>query len=327
MNPAFEIFADGKDITANLNDRLIELRVVTTSDKNSDYVEILLDDRDAKLALPTSGMWLEVRLGYGPKEKLASMGRFIHDDHDIELNPRRLAIRAKAADFTANSTLKSPKTRSFDEIGLCDLVNQIASEHEYAGACAPDFAGITIAHIDQTAESDLNLLRRLARQHGATFKAAGQHLLFLPTGKGKSAATQRTLPSVTIQPGDITRGRVNRKDRTKYRSVTAKYRDIDQAKTVTVRVGEGEPTFEIRDPRPNRDQALADAESRYKTLQRKSGSLSITLPGNPILMAEGRIIMKGWRDGVDGNWSITRVTHVISGNGGYRCDVTAEPVV
>lgn len=326
MQPKFKIIADATDVTAKISDRLIELRIVTTSDKSSDYVEIMLDDREGKLALPSSGMWLDVSIGYADKPP-TSMGRFIHDDHDIELNPRRLAIRAKAADFTANSALKAPKTRSFDDIGLCDLVNQIASEHDYTGACAPDFADITIAHIDQTAESDLNLLRRIARQHGATFKAAGQHLLFLPTGKGKSAATQRTLPSVTIRPGDITRGRVNRKDRTKYRSVTAKYRDIDQGKTITVRVGEGDPTFEIRDPRPNRDQALADAESRYKTLQRKSGSLSLTLPGNPILMAEGRVVMKGWRDGVDGDWSITRVTHVISGNGGYRCDVTAEPVV
>lgn len=327
MTPTFTIQADSKDITAKIKDRLIQLRIVTTADDTSDYVEIELDDRDGKLALPKPGMKLEVWIGYKEDKQEKYMGLFVHDDHELNLKPQEMVIRAKASDFTAESSLKSPKTRSFDDITLCELVNQIAAEHKYTGRCSPDLADITLEHIDQTAESDLNLLRRLSKQHGATFKAAGYNLLFMPAGEGKSAKSKKDLPATTIQPGEITRGRILRKGRPQYSSVTAKYRDVEQGKTVTVRAGEGDPTFEIRELRPNREQALADAEAQYKRLKRESGALTLTLPGDPSLIAEGRIIMQDWRPGVDGTWTITRASHTLTKRGGYRCDISAEPVI
>jgi uncharacterized protein len=39
---------------------------------------------------------------------------------------------------------------------------------------AESLAGIHVTHLDQTEESDLHLLTRLAREHGALAKAGGR---------------------------------------------------------------------------------------------------------------------------------------------------------
>ena len=53
MTPTFRIVADGADITALINDRLLSLR---TSDKlgmESDDFELRIDDRDSAVSLPS----------------------------------------------------------------------------------------------------------------------------------------------------------------------------------------------------------------------------------------------------------------------------------
>ena len=55
MKPTFRIVADGADITALINDRLLSLR---TSDKlgmESDDFELRIDDHDSAVSLPSRG--------------------------------------------------------------------------------------------------------------------------------------------------------------------------------------------------------------------------------------------------------------------------------
>jgi len=41
------------------------------------------------------------------------------------------------------------------------------------------------------------------------------------------------------------------------------------------------------------------------------------------MAAEGKLTITGVRDGVNGDWTLTRVTHTIDGSG-YRCSAEAE---
>ncbi len=132
------------------------------------------------------------------------MGLFFHSESEIQLAPRRLTVRATAADFRRRSSLKARKRRSWDNVSLGDLVRSIAAEHDYTGRVHPSLAGVIIPHIDQTAESDLHLLRRLARQYDATTKAAGGRLIFQPRGIGRSAGGDQPLKTIAyIERGEI----------------------------------------------------------------------------------------------------------------------------
>jgi len=321
MTPDFKIIADSQDITAKVRDRLIELRVTDEAGQSSDAVTIALDDRDSVIALPRKGASLEVSLGY-LGTGVAALGKFTVDETALSGPPDTMTIRGRAADLRAG--LKSPRTRSWDQVTVGDMVAVIAAGHGYSPAVSPDLAAIQLGHLDQTEESDLHLLTRLAARYGAVAKPAGGRLLFVPAGEAKSA-TGKSLPSVALSRGDFSRWDVTLADRGRYGSVTAHWHDVTgtgQPQPVTV--GEGEPVYTLRGTYRDEAEARAAARAKYEALQRGRGTITAECGGDIRLAAEGVIVVSGIRDGVDGAWSLTHVTHVYSPVVGYRCELQGE---
>jgi len=319
MIPDFLIRADSQDVTAVIRDRFMELRVTDVSGVDSDTVEIRLDDRAPAIALPRTGAKLEVYLGYR-ETGLARMGLFTVDEITLEGPPDSLAIRARAADLRQG--LKEPRTRSFDNIRIGDLVSTIAAAHGYTPQVAPDLAALSLVHLDQTEESDLNLLTRLAEDHGAVAKPMADALLFVPRGQAKSFSG-KALPVVTKGRGDLSRWNVTLAERNKYLAVEARWRDLAAAADVTIVVGSGEPVFRIRNSYPDAATALAAAKAKLAAFERGAGTLSGGCRGDISLGAEGELHLAGIRPGVDGKWTLRQVVHVI-GDGGYSCEFEGE---
>ena len=112
--PAFEVMADEVDVTGLVRDHLVDLRLTITSDRTSDTLELQLSDSDNRLAVPTAERELRLSLGYDG-ETLVPMGIYFHSESEIELAPRRLTVRATAADFRRRSTLKAPRRQAWDD--------------------------------------------------------------------------------------------------------------------------------------------------------------------------------------------------------------------
>ena len=330
MIPDFSVTASDVDVSDRIRAFLVELRVVESIDRASDQMELALSDSAGELAVPRSGRELKVSMGY--RGRLSPMGTFAHTETEIDLVPRVVRIRGTAADFKSSSAIKAPKTRAWDEVTVGEVVEQIAGEHGLEAAVSSSLASEAIAHIDQTAESDLHLLRRLATHYGATAKVAGGRLIFVLSGQqAPESASGETMPDVRIvaPPADrkalrTVSGRVTRSDKSRYGAVRASYYDVGAAMLEHVSVGAGQPVFELRDPRPDRAQATADAEAKLARLTRQTRALSIDLPGDPDLSAGGRVSTEGWGEGVDDTWQVVRVEHTINGSGGYRTRVEAE---
>ena len=316
MTPAFTLDAGGTDVTDRVRRHLVELRVTLTSDSASDTLQITISDAPRALARPAAERELKVSLGYR-ETGLAPLGVYYHSETDVEFAPRRLVLRATAADFRRRSTLKAPKSRAWQDTTLGAIVTAIAAEHGYTPRVDASLAAAPLAHVDQTAEGDLHLLRRLARQYDGTVKAAGKYLVMMPHGAGRSAAGGVPLPvyRVTAGSADVASGRVSWRGRPRYGSVQASYYDLATGALEHVITGAGAPTFVLRDPYPDRAQALAAAQGRLARLARQTATLDLTLIGAPTLTAEGRIVTSGWGEGTDGAWSIERVTHALSRNG------------
>lgn len=330
--PAFEVSAGGSDVTRVVADNLVELRLSSTSDRTSDTLEIVLSDASGALAVPAAEREMKVSLGYadGP---LTPMGVFFHSESEIAFPPRRMTVTATAADFRRRSTVKAPRSRSWDNISLGDLVAKIASQHGYQGAVPAALAGIVIPHIDQTAESDLHLLRRLAKQYDATTKATGRYLIFAPRGKGQSAGTGRALPTVRFAPaardaGDrsVISARYAVKGRPRYGSVEAAYHDVEAGALVHVTAGTGDPVYVIREPLPDRAQAEAAAAARLARFTRQTAELELTVPGDPRLVSEAVLDLDQWPSAEGSRWTVLRAEHSLSKGRGYVTSVTAEPL-
>ena len=320
MTPTFRIFADTQEITDVILDRFISLSVTDEEGMQSDTAEICLDDRDSATELPPKGANLKILLGY-KEEGLVEMGLFTVDEVELMGPPDVLIIKGKSANM--RDSLKEQKTRSWDVTTIGDLVAAIAGEHGFEPRVGEFLSPIDLPHLDQTEESDLHLLTRLARQYGAISKPAGNYLLFVPKGEGKSA-TGKAISPVAINRSEASNHRVTLADRGKYQAVLANWHDTVTGKRISVKVGDEKPVFTLRHVYSDATAAGIAAQAKLDKLKRGLGTLSLTLQhGNSKLAAGAKLTLSGFRNGVDGDWVATRVNHNLSG-GGYSSRVDAE---
>ena len=148
MTPAYRIQVEGQgDVTAQIRERLLSLRVRDEEGYQSDAVEIRLDDRGGEMELPRRGVALEVELGYEASGRVR-MGRYVVDEVELSGPPETLTVRATAADMRTGA--KQRKTRSWDEVTIADLVTTIARDHDLDPRVERGLARIVLPHVDQT---------------------------------------------------------------------------------------------------------------------------------------------------------------------------------
>lgn len=320
MTPDFRLLADRRASTAALRERFLALTLTDEAGRDSDTLAVRLDDRDGALALPRRGVTLDVALGYR-EQGLTAMGVFTVDEVEVAGPPATLTIRAKAANM--RSALKAHKTRAWDQTTLGDLVGAIAAEHGLKPRVAAAWRAVRLPHLDQTEESDLHFLTRLARDYDAIAKPAGGALLFVPRGQARSASGQ-AMPVLTVARGQVSEYRVTWADRAAYSSVQAAWHDTATGERRIERAGGGEPAYALRQPYPNAQAAQAAARAHLRTLNRATGTARLTLqPGLPTLRAEAKLTLADFRSGMNGDWTVSRVTHQL-GQTGYATRVEAE---
>ena len=100
--------------------------------------------------------------------------------------------------------------------------------------------------------------------------------------------------------------------------------EVQTATTAEVSVGAGEPEKRLAQTYANEALALANAQVEYKRAQRNEQRLELNVVGNPHLIAGGPIQVSGFREGINGQWLINRVEHVISKNGGYSSNLNCQ---
>lgn len=342
MKPAFRITSSGNDITAQLADRLLALRVQDEAGQKSDTLEITLDDRGQALPLPEEKTQLKVWMGYNhdgnsPQE----MGTYVIDEVEITSPPATVKIRAKAMEISGK--FKEPKTRSWHEQTIGQIAGQIAGEHGLTPQVHPTYQNRLIDHIDQTEESDAHFLTRLANLHGATSKPAEGMLIFIPQGAGISATGQQLEPAL-LDRQECRDYRATVKDRGAYSKVVTKYTDKETGteKTAAAPVPAAGGGFNFlaalfglsgtasstsgtvyKDRRlfATREEALDAATAKGAQLASGVVTIDLTCDGRPDIFAERPITLSGFRDPLNATWVIQSVAHHYSGKG-YSTKIT-----
>lgn len=328
MRPAYTLTADGQDVTRRIEPRLMRLRIEDGAGLTADTLELVVDDADHAVALPRTGAELEVAIGYR-ETGLTPMGLWVVSETSLSGPPATITVRAHAANFGNSDTvralrarLRESRTQSWHGLTLGDIVGTIAARAGYEARVDPSLAAVTVRHVDQTDESDLHFITRLARLYGAVAKPVGARLVFVPRGVAKTT-DGRALDTVTLRPADVITWRVRLAERARWRSVVAHWTDVASGDRIPVRAGEGDPTLVLRGDHPDEATARAAAQARLDTLGRSASTLRLTLPGNPMIAAGTPLVLDGFRDGVDGRWTATRVTHTLDSRG-YATQVEGE---
>jgi phage protein D len=328
IQPGFQLIANNTDVTAIIKERFISLRLVEETGGVSDTLEVELDDTNPNvpIAVPPVGAQLQVSLGYDGN--VTPRGMFVADEVEMTGWPARMIIRARAAPYTQTPSgmedLQTQKTRSWARgttIGA--MVAKMASEHGMTPAVSASLSSIELPQTDQTDESDMNVLLRLAKRYDAVAKPAAGNLIFAQRGTGQTVSGL-TLPSITIQPSDTDSYNATQTVREAPGTVVTSWYDIRNGQRHEVGVGTGNPVKRIRGGYPDQATAIAAAKAELTRRARKQNHLRVAMQGSPDLTAECMLVLAGFRDGVAGTWLVSSIEHILTKEGGYVCDIQAD---
>ncbi|EGO80863.1 Phage protein D, partial [Xylella fastidiosa EB92.1] len=76
-----------------------------------------------------------------------------------------------------------------------------------------------------------------------------------------------------------------------------------------VSVGDGHPVHRIKQYLPDAAAATAAARGELSRRARAETKLTLEMAGRAELSAEAVLTLNGWREGVNGDWLVTRVQH------------------
>jgi phage protein D len=319
MTPLFDIQLRNTSLFEKIQPYLISLTIIDEPGLKSDKLDLVLADQN--LDIPQIGDLLKISLGY-KESGLCDMGTFSIDGYALSHNEMR--ITAHAADFLED--FKNPKSRSFENTSLENIIQTIAAEHNITSRISTELSNIKFPSLHQTSESDLHLLTRLGQQFNILIKPVGNCLVAIPSGHGFSASGSH-LPEVTLTTDSTVNWSLEFSKKEQVPSVTANGYDTDNAEEFFESVGEedyseGDIGYSLRGLYPTREAAKVAAKAVYEKLTQKAYTFNAEIPGNPNVLAESNLRLSGFRTGIPTAWIISRSTHTLS-SAGYKTSLEA----
>jgi len=258
--PALRLTLNDQDISLRIAPRLLELSLSESRTDATDQLDLRLSDHDGQLAIPPRGAVLALSLGW-QQRGLVDKGTYMVDEIEHSGAPDVLSLRARSTDL--NHGAKQRKTRSWSHTTLGAVLQQLAADNALITQISPNLATYPVEHLDQSAESDLALLSRLAQRFDAVGTVKAGYLLFAPIGHGTSISGQ-PLPVTVIHRHDGDSHRYRCHDHNQASGVQAHWHDLNSATTQTVTMGAADNAKVLPHTYASALEAQTAAQSEYQ---------------------------------------------------------------
>ena len=321
--PVCIITANNKPLNAKIADRIISVQVTDNRANEADELSIVLDDFDGALELPKRGVKLNCQMGF-LGESIHDKGDFVVDETEWSGTPDLITIKASSANF--KSKIKEAKSKSYHRKKFGDIATEIAKNHSLMLVMANYLKNIDLNHIDQTNESDLNLLQRLAKQNGAEMAVKKDRLLIFKAGSAKTASG-KDLPTITLTRNDGDQFRYSEQDReSDHTGVSASYQDTGKAKREKAVAGEKGKVKHLKGTFANKEEAERASKAKMAEIKRQMAKFSINLAfGVPEISTESPMKLQGFKAEVDKlKWIVEKATHSYAKSGGLTSQLELE---
>jgi phage protein D len=335
MQPRFRVSGSFGVITGP-GGRGLACALTDQSNVESDHVEIDVDDRNAELPIPPIDSVIHVEMGY-EETGLYPMGQFNIREVTVSGWGRIMRIRAEG---TASTTkFKQKRDDSDHNKSLAENIEKRAKRNGWTAKIAPEFQAAMEKYNEQSKESDLHWLTRMALQNGAVWKVQDNVLSFTKRGSGAAASGVGLSGAVAHYPFNVIAYTAVFDGRSfSPGGALGRYVQPDFAETKTklaksvhsgaVAAGQAAAqsahAFGLSPFWSNgEDEAYRKAKAVSDRLVQLEGELDIDLIGDPTIFAQGTLEVINVRPFVDGAWSIKVVKHVID-TAGYTTSIHAE---
>lgn len=319
--PVCVLTADSKPLNEQITMRILSVQVTDNRANEADQLDIVIDDSDGELELPRRGVKINCQLGFH-NEVLHDKGDFIVDETEWSGTPDIITIKASSANF--KSKIKEAKSKSYHRKKFGEIAAEIASNHSLTLVMTDDLKNIDLRHVDQTNESDLNLLNRISKQNGAEMAVKKDRLLIFKAGTAQTASGQK-LPTIKMTRTEGDQFKYSEQDRdSDYTGVSAGYHD--QGKATRKRVTSGNPESRGAGNDPNtktkvlkgtfasKEEAQRAADAKMSEIKRQKATFSITTAlGIPAVSTETPMELEGFKPQVDKlKWIVEKAVHTYS---------------
>lgn len=323
--PAAEIAVNGRPVASLFNQRLISVTVTDKEGVTSDTVSCELDDGQPFGAIPRKGDIITVSLGY-LETGVLPFGSFVADDPEVHCFPFKLVVNGKGTDM--RKTPKQHGAKHWDNKTVKDIVQEIAGNNGWSAKIDQRVASYKYAWFGQEDESDVHVVERLARRHGALFTVKNGILIFAKKGSGQTAGGAG-LTKVIATPDNIVEGtcRTTFAHRNSFAKVKAHVQDRKTATRKDVEAKsdpKGTADFTLAEPYADEDEAKKAAEAKAQDLKAATIKTSVELFGDPAIRAGAPFQYAGVRPQLDDiEFMIETATHTINKQA-YKTAVEAK---
>lgn len=306
-SPDFVLTVNGQDITSRVNPRLISLTLNEGREGQADTLEIRLTDHDGQMAIPSVDALVALRLGWHG-QALVDKGSFNVDEVEHSGSPDELTIKCSSANLKREMRQRAERSWHGTTVGA--VVQDMATHNGLQAHVDPALAARAVQHLDQTNESDVHLLTRLAEQHDAVATVKNGQLLFLPVN-----GTPLTRLHIVRSLGD--RHRWHTAERNTYTGTRAQWHDKQTGQKRSTVSGAGDDAKTLKEIHATEQDAQHAAQSEQQRIERGKASFSLQLArGRPELMPQSPVTVTGFKPEIDGtDWLVKTVTHTLDGSG------------
>ena len=296
----WRVTLDGVNITDHIAPRLLDLTLTESRGDEADQVDLRLRDHDGRLALPRRGVTLALAFGWADTG-IYNKGTFVVDEAEHCGPPDIITIRARSADLTRS--IRTRRERSWHDTTLGAVLRTLAGDHGLKAAVA-------LPHLDQSNESDLDLLTRLGKRFDAVATIKAGTLIFKPidtatTKEGISLPVQ----TLTRASGDSHRYAVV--DCDSVTGVRAFWGDRVAARRKAVLVGSDKSEKKLQQTFASESEARQHAKAELQRLRRGAATLSFKLALGRADLCPGQTVnVSGIEPDIDGtDWLVVKATH------------------
>jgi len=286
-----------------------------------EYVDTIDDEMDgltltfsSMISAPGYGEKMKMWIGFGPF--LTYIGTFYVAGWRERFEQKEIEYRLTPVDLTGG--IKEKRTHSYEHMTLTKILEEIGGR--YGLGVRNDLDDVAYPYKAQTHESDLEFLRRLAKENNASFGIKNDTIVF----RAKSLSEHKDkLPKVYLDLTQTAELELEHMAKTDYKSAEAKYHDIGTNTLKTVKVGEGEPKLVVE----GHFKMEAEAKKRAKAEMERSnagkirGTCTVTTAQ---VIAGALLTLNLFERGVVEDLQIREVRHEIEGGegGGYKKHVS-----
>lgn len=237
------------------------------------------------------------------------------DESEHSGAPDIITIRARAADLGGEISKRTEK--SWHDNSLGNILATLAKRNKLAHKVDAKLGATQIQHIDQTNESDMHVITRLARKYDAVTTVKKKHLLFMPI-KGTKTSKGESLPTIEITRIDGDQHRWASSTRDAYDGVKALWNDRNFGKCKEVIADKKDDNLKtMKETFGSEADALAAAKSGLQRLNRGMATFDLNLAiGVQELMHQTPVRVTGFNSESDGQgWLVKEITHTLGDSG------------